>query len=645
MSKGALTGVSLALAAILAIAVNVLAFNGLRSARLDLTEEKLYTLSDGSLRVLKSIEEPITLRFYFSQKLANQTPQILAYGQRVREMLEEFESVAGGKLRLEVIDPEPFTEAEDDAQRAGLQPVPLDSTQNLWFGLVGVNAVNDRETIPFFSQEKEQFLEYDLTRLVYNLSEPEKPVVGLITQHQMNADVSPLMQFSSRAPQPWAIVTFLRENFELKTIDPKAGEIPEDVNLLLVVHPADLPEKTLYAIDQFVLRGGKAAVFVDPLSEVAVAFRQQWMTPDASNPKKLLEAWGLTLEEGKVVGDWQYAQQVDVGMGGQPKVMRYLPWLQLHGDSVSRTDVVTGDLGALTVASAGSLAKVEGATTEVTPLLVSSPQSALFDADELRGGPSPQRLIELFKPAERTFVLAARVSGPAKSAFPDGPPKEEKEGEKKADEGAPKPDEAKADEKPAKPHLTESQGPINLIVVADTDMLYDQFWLKTQDLFGQRILVPTAANGDLALNALDNLSGSADLIGLRSRGKSTRPFEVVEQLRRQAEQQFLEQERQLNEKLSETQKRIQELQGKAQGAGGALLSAEQQEEIERAREEVLKTRRELRAVQRALNRDIERLEAQIKFANIGLVPLLVALVALALALVRRQRRRRRAEAG
>jgi ABC-type uncharacterized transport system involved in gliding motility auxiliary subunit len=292
------------------------------------------------------------------------------------------------------------------------------------------------------------------------------------------------------------------------------------------------------------------------------------------------------------------------------------------------------------VASAGSIVKLDGATTEVTPLLTSSPQSALLDADELLGGPNPERLIEQFKPADRSFVLAARISGPARSAFPEGPPKEEKKG----DEGAAPQPASAAPQAESKPHLAESQGPINVIVVADTDMLYDQFWLRTQDLFGQRLMVPTAANGDLALNALDNLSGSADLIGLRSRGKSTRPFEVVDSLRRAAEQQFLEQERQLNEKLAETQKRIQELQGKAQGAGGALLTPEQQEEIERAREEVLKTRQELRAVQRELNKDIELLEARVKFANIGLVPILVALVALTLALIRMQRRRR-AQAG
>lgn len=640
MSKGALSALGLVLAAVLALAVNVLAFNGLRSARLDLTEDKLYTLSEGSRQVLQKIEEPITLRFYFSEKLATQMPQINAYGQRVREMLEEFESVAGGAIRLEVIDPEPFTEAEDDATRAGLQPVPIDSTQNLWFGLVGVNAVNDRETVPYFTQEKEQFLEYDLTRLVYNLSEPAKPVVGLITQHQMNADVSPLMQFSGRAPQPWAIVGFLRENFELKSVDPEAGAIPDEVKLLLVVHPANLPQKTLYAIDQFVLGGGKAVVYVDPLSEVAVAFRQQAMTPDASNPKDLLAAWGLAMEEGKVVGDWQAAQQVNVGMAGAPKVMRYLPWLELRGERVNGEDVVTGDLGAVTVASAGSLAKLDGGTTEVTPLLTSSAESALFDADELRGGPDPQRLLEKFEPAGHSFVVAARVSGPAKSAFPDGPPKEETKGDEDA---AAKPASA-TPEPPAKPHLAESRQPINVIVVADTDTLYDQFWVRAQELFGQRIMVPTAANADMALNALDNLSGSADLINLRSRGKSTRPFEVVDALRRDAEQQFLEQERRLNERLAETQKRIQELQGSAEAGGGALLSPEQQAEIERAREEVLRTRQELRAVQHELNKDIEQLEAQIKFANIGLIPLVVAVVALGLALVRRQRRRRRAEA-
>lgn len=278
----------------------------------------------------------------------------------------------------------------------------------------------------------------------------------------------------------------------------------------------------------------------------------------------------------------------------------------------------------------------------------------LFDVENLRFGPNPQGLIEQFEPAGKPFVLAARITGQAKSAFPDGPPKDGGAEAAAEDAGADQPtadsDKTAAEgEAPeaageADPHLSESNAPINVVVVADSDLLFDQFWIRSQDFFGQRVAIPTAANADMLVNALDNLSGSSDLISLRSRGKSTRPFEVVEGLRRVAEQRFLDEEQRLMQQLEASQKRIDELQSQAPAGGGALLSEAQQAEIDKAREEVLRARQELRAVQRNLNRDIELLSTQLKFANIGLIPILIGLVAAALAFVRYQRRRRRADA-
>lgn len=672
-SRGILTSTGLILAVILVVALNVLASNTLNSARLDLTENKLFTLSEGSLKVLRSIEEPLTLRFYFSKSLASGAPQIMRYGERVRDLLQQYATVADGMIRLEIIDPEPFTEAEDDAVRNGLQAYPVTLNDNLYFGLVGTNAVDDREVIKFFNEDKENFLEYELTRLVYNLSEPAKPKVGLITSHMMNADVSPLMTVGGQGPQQWAIVPQIRETFELEQIYASAEAIPEDVDILLIAHPGALSTKLRYAIDQFVLGGGRAIVALDPLSEVATAFRQQPrpgmpQVEDHSELPELLKAWGVEIPSGKFVGDLRLARQVNVGIPGKLKAMRYLSWLALGPDDYNLDDVIMSDLGPLNLASAGAVVQTEGATTRFEPLATSSTESMLFEADLLRFGPNPENLLKNFEPDEQSYVLAARVSGPARTAFPDGPPKDETKEEGSATpagqgngettsvdedaetsqsgetsataEAAPAED---TEPEPAKPHLTESTRDINVIVVADSDFLYDQFWISQQNFLGQNLFVATAANGDMIANALDNLAGSDDLISLRSRGKSERRFEVMSELRREAEKAYREREEALIQKLEETQQRLNELQGSATAGGGALLSAAQEEEIEAARREILTTRKALRDVQHNLNKDIDRLEAQIKFANIGLIPLVIGVAAVILALLRYRRRRIRAD--
>ena len=647
MNRSVMSVAGLVLAAILFVSVNVFSNNAFRAARLDLTEDKLYTLSTGSKNVVASIEEPVTLRFYFSEGLANTLPGIKAYGLRVRELLEEYVHVSGGRIRLEVIDPEPFTDAEDDAVRAGLQGAPI-GQDNLYFGLIGTNTTDDEESVAFFSQEKEAFLEYDLTRLLYNLTDPKKPTVGLLTGHQMNAHVNRLMRMGG-GPEPWPIVDVIREAFELQLVEPTATAIDESIDVLLVVHPLGLQDNMLYAIDQFVLGGGRAVFYVDPHSEVAAAQGRDPRRPAPpatarSELEKLFNAWGISVDPEKVVGDYAAAQQVNAGYPGNPKIVRYLPWLQLADGNLSDSDVITSQLGPITVASAGAVTATDNLRGRLTPLIESSEQSQLFDAEEVRFGPAPDRLLEQFVAGGEALVIAGRLTGIADSAFPDGPPaKQTAKGEAEQQVEA----EAKSDDNPATLpeghiHLAESKGPINVIVVADSDTLFEQFWLRRQDLLGQQLLVPVAANADFLVNALDNMAGSNDLISLRSRGKSARPFEAVEALRLAAEQQYLARERELTEKLEQTQTRIAELESRAQAGGGALLSREQQTAIADARAEVLNTRRELRAVQRDLNRDIERLETRVKFANIGLIPLAVAVVAIALALLRHQRRRRRA---
>ena len=635
-SKALLTGTGLIAAFGVFLGFNILVNNGLRDVRVDLTEARLYTLSDGTRNVLKSIPEPITLRFFFSDKLAGNAPQLKQYGTRVRELLERYAALAGGKIRLEVIDPEPFTEAEDRAVQAGLQGAQLPGGQ-LYFGLVGSNAIDQQQTIPFFQADKEQFLEYDLTKLIYALSNPAKPTVGILGALPLEYGPGGMMAAMRGQAQPYLILEQIKQFFQVKMLDAsKPEEIDDKISTLILAHPKDLTPQAQYAIDQYVLKGGRLIVFADPYSETMAAMPNP-MTgqpmpggDQSSLLPELFKAWGIEVAPGKFVADLSMAQRVQTGRSGAAAIVDYVPWLAIPGERLSHEDVVTADLTQINTASMGSIRKLDGATTTLTPLITSSSQSMLMDTADLQGDPNPQVLAEKFKAGGETYVMAARISGPAKTAFPNGAPPSDK------------PAEAT---KPATPQVMESAKPINVLLVADADLLDDRFWVRTQQMMGQSMYVPIAANADLLVNAIDNMSGSGDLIGLRSRGRSQRPFEVIDNMRRQADQQFLARQRALEQKLETTQKQLAELQSKAQDQSNALLSAEQEAAITTFRDDLLSTRRELRGVQRELNRDIETLQLLVKFINIGLMPLLAALVAVGLAIVWRRRRIRRAIEG
>jgi ABC-type uncharacterized transport system involved in gliding motility auxiliary subunit len=636
-SKALLTGTGLIAAFALFFGFNILVNNGLRDARIDLTEARLYTLSDGTRNVLKGIPEPITLRFFFSDKLAGNAPQLKQYGNRVRELLERYAALANGRIRLEVIDPEPFTEAEDRAVQAGLQGAQLPGG-SLYFGLVGTNALDQQQTIPFFQSDKEQFLEYDLTKLVYALSNPTKPTVGILGALPLEYGPGGMMAAMRGQAQPYLILEQIKQFFQVKMLDPaKPEEIDDKLATLILAHPKDLSPQAQYAIDQYVLKGGRLIVFADPYSETMAAMpnpmtgRPMPGGDQSSLLPELFRAWGIEVEAGKFVADLALAQRVQTGRSGPAAVVDYVPWLAIPGERLNRDDVVTSELTQINAASMGSIRKLEGATTTLTPLITSSNQAMLMDVKDLDGDPNPQALAEKFKPTGETYMLAARISGAVKSAFPNGaPPVEKKDGEAA---------------KPAAPHVADSARPINVLLVADADLLDDRFWVRSQQMMGQTMYVPIAANADLLVNAIDNMSGSGDLIGLRSRGRSQRPFEVIDNMRRQAEQQFLARQKQLEQKLETTQKQLADLQSKAQDQSNALLSAEQEAAMTTFRDDLLATRRELRGVQRELNRDIESLQVLVKFINIGLMPLLAALVAVGLAIVWRQRRIRRALEG
>ena len=617
-----LTGSGLAVAVVVFFTVNVLSHVAFRSARFDLTEQRLYTLTEGSRNILQGLDEPVTLRVYLSKKLAVELPGIQGYTNRVLELVQEYEQAAAGNLILHVIDPEPFSEEEDRAVGYGLRGVPLDQgNTQFYFGLVGTNATDDQELIPFFQQSREEFLEYDLTKLVYRLGNPKQKVVGLLST--LPVDGGPQMPFP-QAPggsAPWMIMDSIRELMEVKVLDKAVTEIPEAVDVLMVVHPKQLGEPTLYAIDQFVLRGGRAVVFVDPHSEADRVLPNPqnpmgMQAPRNSDLGRVFDAWGIELVDGKVVGDLPLAKKVNFQKQSRMMVADYPIWIDLAPRQLNAEDVVTAKLPNLTMASAGVLRKKEGSETEWTPLAETDDQAMQIEAARLRMMPDVEGLLRDYRPEGETLTLAARLTGKVKTAFPDGRPEA-------ADVDQPgNPGDDKASKHP--PHLAESVDPINVIVVADTDMLQDRFWVQVQNFLGQRIGIPTSANNDFVTNALDNLTGSHDLISVRNRGSFSRPFTLVRAIQQEAEMQFRQKEQVLQQRLKETERKIQELQSRKEDQTTVILSTEQEAALDGFRQELVATRKELRNVQHELQKNIESLENVVKVLNIGLMPLAIA---------------------
>lgn len=625
------SAIGLVAAAALAVGVNMLADRLAPRARIDLTQQHLYTLSGGTVSVLRGLQDPVTLRLFYSRRLGAAVPAYGSYAERVRAMLEEYVAVSGGKVRLEVLDPEPFSETEDRALAFGMQGVPVDqSGEQIYFGLAGSNLLDDERSIPFFQPERERFLEFDLTRLVYELSNPRRPVVGVMSSLPMNGDPRMMMMMrGGPAPQPYAVMQTLRQFYTVQDVALDAQVIPDAVQVLMVVHPQNLPDATQYAIDQFVMRGGKLIVFVDPHSEGQASRPGPGGRPPASTASelnRLLNAWGIDAPNEAVVLDLRGAWRVRANPNDRVQAVDYLAWFNMQGDSINNAEVATAQLNQVTVASAGHLRRRDGASIDFVPLLQSSTRSMLANVERVRENPDPARLLAEFRPENLHRTIAARVRGEVPSAFPDGPPP--------VPEGAERPADFPA-------HRARSEGPANFVVFADADVLEDRFWVRVQDFFGQQVATPFSDNGSLVANLVDTFAGGDALISLRSRGKSIRPFTVVDDIRRDADARFRQTERELTERLQQTERRLRELrqgQGGERGQGAAVITPEQRAEIDAARAQILQTRQQLRAVQLDLRRDIEGMEVWIRILNIAAVPLLLALFAIGLGVVRSRRR-------
>lgn len=635
---------TLALLALVFIAAVMASNTLLRGWRIDLTENRLYTLSPGTRSLLGKLEEPIHLYLFFSDRETADVQFLRTYAVRVREMLEELAIHADGKLRVEVIDPQPFSEEEDRATQLGLQSVSLGTLgDNIFFGLAGTNSVGDEAAIPFLDPAKEPFLEYDIARMIYSLANPKKPVVALLSGVQMSGGFDPQAQ---RPTSPWVITQQVRQLFDVRTLPTSVERIDDDVDVLWLVHPTDLDDKTLYAVDQFVLRGGRAFVFVDPLAEVATATAglSGFGMPSSSNLERLFDAWGVEFSPDMVVADDINALSVTMGFG---RTVRHIGLAGIGADGLDQQDVITTGLETINIGTAGHFKAAGENGPELTPLITSSERAALVPAIRFQFLSDPGELLNDFVPSGERYVLAARLSGRLETAFPDGPPgAEEGDADEADDDASDEAADAEADEADAAAdnggaeHLTSTEN-ANVVLVADVDVLSDRLWVRSQSFLGQQILTAFASNGDFVVNALDNLSGSSDLIGLRSRATFSRPFTRVEALRREADAQFRATEQRLQDELAETERRLGELQQQRQDSTSLLLTPEQQAEIRRFENEQLRIRQELRAVRRNLDRSIEQLGTTLKVLNIGVLPLALTGLMLLIVTVRRRQKGQR----
>ncbi len=699
--------------------------------RVDLTEDRLYTLSPGTRSILGKLEKPVSLTLYYSDALGLTAPVYGNYASRVKDMLSVFESAGAGKVTLEIKEPKPFSEIEDKAVELGMQGVPLDQTgEKVYFGLVA-EADGKQRNIPFMQIERENFLEYDIASLIYRLGTGGKTVVAVFTDRPLFGDLQ--MQMRGIPTQPYSVVQQMQDQFDVRQIFALEDVWKEKPDVLMLVHPGDLDDEDYYNLDQYMLRGGKAIFFIDPFNESAAARQRGIPQSIASDLKRLLDHWGVEIVKDRVAGDRRFAPMVNAGNQQQVIPAPFLTWMNVKREGLSETDAVTSNINQLNIRSAGVLRGKKDAALRFEPLITTTQESQEVDLKFLQQArPEILKIIESFKPSGEKLVVAARLSGKAPTLFPDGPPKkkeEEKsdasgaEADKKSETATNKPkddagktggDTAKPDATPAKPavkadraerdvaqaapntgqpekadtpaekpaaaeqptgdkpidaekanaekseakdaaktedkkeeapkappFIAEATGPMNVILVADADLLEDRFWVQNREFFGQRVRLPFANNADFVVNAIENLAGGDDLISLRSRGTAQRPFTKIQELQLAAEQKFRAEERELQKKLEDAESKLAELQKKkAEGASEATVDKAVEATAEKFTQEILATRKELRRVQLALREDIESLETWLRFINIGLIPILVGVVAVGLGTARHRRRRR-----
>ena len=608
---------------IIVVAVNLIA-SALKT-RVDLTEGKIYTLSPGTKAILKKIDAPVEVRFYYSQGQSRIPSQYKAYAKQVEDLLNEFRQYAGGNLEVKKLDPEPDSEAEDLANLDGVEGQMVETGDKFYLG-IAISLDPQKVALPFLPPNRERLLEYDLARAISQVLSTNKPVIGVMTPLPVfGQPMNPMMmRMGQQGQESWAFISELKRDFEVKQVPMEADKIDDDIKVLMVVHPKDIKDAALYAIDQFVMRGGKLIACLDPMCLADVQKQNPMMPmpmPGApSNLEKLLKTWGLTFETTKVVADMNFAKQLMVRQGAQPETIPTLLFLSAAG--INKEDAVAAQVDEILLPFAGVFTGSPAAGLKQSVLLKTSKKSQLVEP--FLSQMTPSKIVDDFKESDISYALAVRLEGKFKTSFPDGKPKAE-------DKDAEKPDDKPGDS------LKETKVDNAVLLIGDTDFLSDQFSVQVQNFFGQKMITPRNGNLALTQNIVEQLAGDQNLIGVRSRGTLNRPFTVVQEMQAQANARFQAEIAKVQKEVDETNQKLNEMQGKKQGNQRFVLSPEQQAEMDNFKQKRAEANKKLKKVRRELAQDIESLELRTKVINIAGMPILVTLLGIGLAVVRKQK--------
>ena len=586
---------------------NIIMFKILVNKKIDLTTDKLYTVSENTKSIIKNLSEPINIKLFFSNSLSKELSQIRDYEKRVRELLMSYKKISNKNITIEIIDPRPFTDQEDLANVYGIQGLQLNEEgERFYFGAVFSNSVDDTTVIPFFELDREQFLEYDLTKTIYNLANTSKPNIGLISGLPLVGRVNN-SQGNAQYERPFFIYQTLSEFFNVIDLSLEVSEMPENIDQLLIVHPKNLSDATLYAIDQFVMTGKGVTIFTDPFSEFDNNLSKPESEKDFSNSNlsRLFTSWGFDMKPGMVIGDIVNGRKVSLGPSNDQKIVTYVLWLAIQQNLLSNTDIITSNLDYIFLKSAGSIENLNtNSSLVIEPLISTSKESMLIERYKMQFRADPEQLLKDFESQDKSYIIGARIKGELDSAFTM--------------------EDIKKIELDTKQHINNIKD-ANIILFADTDLLSDNTWISEQDLFGRNSITPIADNGRMVVNSIESMSGGRNLIGLRGRGSSNRPFLVIEDLQKKAELSFREKQISLQNELQGTEDKLKEIQSNQLGSSESKTS-EQNKAIEEFQRKILSIRKQLRDVQRQLNADIERLENNIKVLNIWTMPLIVIIL-------------------
>ena len=608
--------------------VLLLAFYVVTSAfkeRLDLTGEKAFTLSPGTKKILGKLDARVTIRFYCTQSGTAMPAALRTYAEHIEDLLGEYQQAGKGKIVVQKFDPQPDSDAEDSAHLDGVegQATTRLGGDKVYLGLA-VIMLDQKQTIPWLPPERERLLEYDISRAIARVVNPTPTVIGLMSALPVfGAEANPMMQrMGQAASEPWTFVSELKKDFTVREIPMTAGKIDDDIGVLLVVHPRDITETTQYAIDQFVLRGGKLLAFLDPHAYFDQKHDQMaQMLGDSSGQSSLptlLKAWGLEMDVNKVVADMTFAGRNPQNGAAMPTV------LLVNKSGINADDIVTSQIDNLVLPFAGAFTGKAAEGLKETVLCHSSPESELVEGVTASIG--GDQIVKDFKPSEVEYAMAVRLSGKFKTAFPDGPPKPAKD------------DKEEAKDQSKETQLKESKTDGVVILVGDTDLLSDQVCVQVQNFMGYRLVHPINGNLNLVQSLVEQLAGDSDLISLRSRASLNRPFTRLKEMEAKAGREWEDKVKELEARRDETERKISELQAaKAGNDQKFILSPEQQKELENYQKTVADSNKDLRLTQKKLRKETDALEFWTKVMNIGTMPVLVAATGIVLAIYKRKR--------